>query len=337
MTNQKLRPLKRILYSLLVICGIVSILVWDIPQWLIQWATVALTATFLLMFGRQGMDYFVYDITLKKLFPKVVFPLYFNVAIYLLGVVNPAVALSITSIVMLLSEAGNPYKTKTIKWNVIKVRFVAFALTFGLTVLSFYRHTPIVQNTCAYFGITTDILSLAILFISPAIQIVINFILRIVKEEFNPEDFFMLSGLVLLALLLPAYLHAGEWKVFLKLALPMCVALFKDGDIPKNAKDLPYVFINGVFGETLPALCFPSDLGQKCVSKTSSDVTNIIRHIVTFVKYNIELGKQDIYRYTVDIYCTGIVIDTFTDMRSVPFDWKALYTWDYQKLQKYQI
>lgn len=324
--NTKKRPLLITFYcSLLFGCSYV-IMNYILPEWYIGLLSALMGIEFLLMFGEDGEN-FVIRIMWHYFIPSVVLPLLFNCFLYRIQVPASA-AFCITTAALVISELFKKYPTKKIKRKVINIRIVALFITLLLTLLSLNLNSWWMQIICIKLGITATMLKIAIAFVTPISQIIINFLLKIAKKELQSDDFLMFAGIAWLFFLLPFYVRFYEENLLVKLLPSLIVPLFKSGDILNNAKNIPCAFINGVFGEAMPSLTFSKEIPKKFVSKTWPDIFAIAEALAQGI---ISLLKED--KKTTKKQCYTLAVK-FTQT-IVTFHWKYFFTWTYKKKRQF--
>lgn len=323
--RSKIHPSQVMLPFSLLCIGLYACKTATISLWLYHIIYCSCIFAFLLAIGERGRDYLIYDVVKDKLLPKVILPLYVNAILYVMGSLRPMIALAIVSGTLFLSELTTPPKNIHIKLKVVAIRAFSMIITWIFTNITMNLESPHALALAAFFGMTSDSLQLFITFFTPAFQIFINYWIRLVTEKFNKKDNCMLVGIAGTPGLLLLYLYAGEYQCFVKMLLPIWVALFKEGFCIKNLRDLHYVFINCIFGQAYVAFNFSDDMSKKYISKTTGDTIAIIKNVcAVLTKRNFNYKKA---AFTENINTYNIPYQ--------PFYWKYYYTWDYQKTQNY--
>lgn len=316
-----------LLFSVMCI-GIHCCKLLPLENWLYNIIMVSLAFSFIITIGEEGREYFTRDIVLKKLCPRVIYPLYISAGLYLLGALSPMFAFAVVACTLFCTELTNTEHRLSVKLQIIFVRALSMVTILGLTALNKNLDSSIAIALSNALLISTDSLKILIVFTTPLIQIYTNFCIRVVSNKFKNIDYVMLIGMIGLLGLLWVYLEVSQYSLLVKAFLPMWVALFKDGRVLNNLCDLPYVFINCVFGETIPALNFSNDLPKKYVAKNTTDVITLIKNIIVIAKTRIVTYKRN---------CKPAKVKTYIETCITTFYWKLWFTWDYKKTQQYRM
>lgn len=311
-----------VLFLIITISIFAFTMTQNIPFWLDATLMLSIGIIFGLLFEKEGRKYLISDVLVPIIAPAI-----FNLILCWISNQNVIVALLFTCCMIVVVELCTSKKT-IVKAKVILARIVALGIALSLSQLGASQSAIEFSNL-----IRCDItyVKTALTFIAAALQILMEVALRYAKNEWTDKDNYMYIGIYLLPLIYVGYVFADNYSIFIKLLIPVYCALFKGGALGKNLKSAPAKLCNSVFGEGIDFFKF-NQFDKKVIQKSWSDLINIMKTIIDCIT-----STQVFMRRTVDIYCTGNVVDRYLYPKTEEFNWKVFSTWSYKKLQKFMV